>query len=93
MKVAALLAQGCFTHDFLAVLMINTPTAETMNLVDKIQNYNFSEQIDLLKLWAKARLNKLISMKSLTLVLGDLEKAKPTEKQELRQESTTVMDQ
>ena len=36
MKVAALLGQGCFTHDFLAVLMTNTPTAETMNLVDKI---------------------------------------------------------
>ena len=34
MKMAALLGQGCFTHDFLAVLMTNTPTAETMDLVD-----------------------------------------------------------
>ena len=69
MKVAALLGQGCFTHDFLAVLMTNTPTAETMNLVDKIQSHTFSEQIDLLKLWAKARFNRLMSMKNLTTTM------------------------
>merc|ERR1712215_169153 len=70
MKVAALLGQGCFTNDFLAVLMTNTPTVETMNLVDKIQSHSFSEQIDLLKLWAKARFNRLISMKNLTTTMA-----------------------
>ena len=66
MKMAALLGQGCFAHDFLAVLMTNTPTAETMDLMDKIQSHTFSEQINLLKLWAKSRFNRLMSMKNLT---------------------------
>merc|ERR1712030_96502 len=69
MKLAALLVQGCFTHDFLAVLMTNTPTTETMNLVDQLQSHEFGEQIDLLKLWAKARQNRLMSMKNLTATM------------------------
>ena len=52
MKLATHLGQGCFTHDFLAVLMTNTPTTETMNLVDQLQSHEFGKQIDLLKLWA-----------------------------------------
>ena len=92
LKLAAHLGQGCFTHDFLAVLMTNTPTTETMNLVDQLQSHEFGEQIDLLKLWAKARLNRLMSVKQLCMCLPasqhneQKEEAKPTEEQKLRQE-------
>ena len=69
MKLAAHLGQGCFTHDFLAVLMTNTPSMETMNLVDQLQSHEFGKQIDLLKMWAKDRLNRLMSMKNLTITM------------------------
>ena len=52
MKLAAHLGQGCFTPDFLAVLLTNTPSMETMNLVDQLQSHEFSDQIHQLKTWA-----------------------------------------
>ena len=69
MKLATHLGQGCFTHDFLVVLMTNTPSMETMNLVDQLQSHEFGKQIDLLKMWAKDRLNRLMSMKNLTITM------------------------
>ena len=43
---------------------------ETMNLVDKLQSHEFGKQIDLLKIWAKERLNRLMSMKNLTATMA-----------------------
>ena len=52
-KLAAHLAQGCFTHDFAACLIFQIPPMEMMNLVYQFQSHKLSEQIDRLKTWVR----------------------------------------